>query len=224
MNNNIQNWDNIYKNKGPGSFLNYPSEILVAAFFRYKSLINLDGKCLDYGFGSGNNSEFLIQNMKELYGVEISDSAITAVKDRLKDYENFDEKNFANTLPTTSDFFDLIVAWQVLCYNTKESFNQSVTKLINSLKSGGIFITSISTHTDVKVSASKEIDKNTFTIGDLFPHQSGCVMFSPSSKEEFLQFFEGYNLEILDYGYFENMSYTDPRKCLSEYYLIARKK
>ena len=224
MNQNIINWNNIYKNHGAGSFLNYPNEVLVTLFYRYRKYINLDGKCLDYGFGSGNNSEFLIQHMRQMYGSEISESAISAVNSRLSKYENFDKKLFS--LEFKSDFcdFDLIIAWQVLYYNTKDSFQQALDNLVNSLKVNGILIVSLSTHKDIKVTMSKKIDKNTFVIGDFIPHQTGCTMYSPATKEEFLHFFEPYNLETLDYGYFENMSYIKSENCLSEYYLVARKK
>ena len=224
MNENVNNWESIYKNKGPGSFLNYPNELLVSLFYRYKQYINIDGKCLDYGFGSGNNSEFLIQHMQGLYGIEISESALLAIANRLSKYKNFKSNNFSLEFGSNFCNFDLIVAWQVLCYNTKNSFHDAVAKMINSLNKNGVFIVSLSTHVDTKVVTSKKIDENTFIISDMIPHQTGCTMYSPSSEDDFLQLFQAYALDILDYGYFVNMSYKMPDRCLSEYYLVARKK
>ena len=59
MDKNIENWDQIYTQNKAGSFLNYPNENLVTLFFHNKKLINQNGACLDFGFGSANNSEFL---------------------------------------------------------------------------------------------------------------------------------------------------------------------
>ena len=219
---NIQQWDDIYKHKGPGSFLKYPNEILATQFFRHKTQINLNGKCLDYGFGSGNNAEFLIQYVKELYGIEISQSAIDNLETRLKHFDNYKKENFSLNFNSSFSEFDLIVAWQVLYYNTKSSFETTLDILYSLLKKDGIFIVSMSTHNDIKITCSKKIDENTFQIGNTFPHREGCIIYSPSSEQEFLHHFVKYNLEILDYGYFENMSVKTNQK-LSEYYMVAKK-
>ncbi len=92
MDKNITNWEEIYSNNKAGSFLNYPNENLVTLFFQNRQYINQDGKCLDFGFGSSNNSEFLIQHMQELYGVEISQSSVNIAKKRLAKFDNFQEK------------------------------------------------------------------------------------------------------------------------------------
>jgi len=53
---NMQQWNYTYKDKGFRSFFKILNETLVTQFFRHKTQINLNGKYLDYGFESKNNS------------------------------------------------------------------------------------------------------------------------------------------------------------------------
>lgn len=77
-------WERIYKEKGSGSFFRYPSEIFVTQFLRHKNNITLNGKALDYGCGSGNNTEFLIEEMESVFGLDISESSIGITKKKIE--------------------------------------------------------------------------------------------------------------------------------------------
>jgi SAM-dependent methyltransferase len=221
---NAKNWEEIYRDKKAGSFLIYPNENLVTLFFQNRGIINQTGKCLDFGFGSGNNSEFLIQHMQELYGIEISKSSIASTRDRLKHFTQFNPAKFNTIGPENefpNDFFDLVVAWQVLYYNDKQTIKATIAKLFNYLKPGGILICSLTTQRDVKVRHAKAIDENTFIVDKRIPHQEGCQIFSPRNEQELLLLFAAF--EIVEYGYFERKSFV-AENTLSEYYLIARKR
>lgn len=135
MKENIENWDNIYSDGG--SFLEFPNEALVVTYHRIKRTLPEKIVCLDYGFGSGNNTQFLINRVNEIYGIEISSQAKDLVKLRLKDNIKFNKNNFIITNTFNPEFenkFDLIVAWHVISYNTHESIEDSIKNLYKYLK------------------------------------------------------------------------------------------
>jgi len=223
MNKNVANWDNIYSNNKPGSYLNYPNENLVTLFFHNRNVINLKGKCLDYGFGSANNSEFLIQHMSELYGIEISESSVNIAKKRLARFGNFHPDNFvvSGQEQNFAGFFDLIVAWQMLYYNDKAGLSSSITKLYECLRPGGILLCTLITARDVKIKHAELVNEDTYVIDGRIPHQEGCNICSPKSEQDFLNLFKRF--EVIDYGYYERASFLFENTA-SEYYLVARKK
>ncbi len=223
MDKNITNWEEIYSNNKAGSFLNYPNENLVTLFFQNRQYINQDGKCLDFGFGSSNNSEFLIQHMQELYGVEISQSSVNIAKKRLAKFDNFQEKKFTvNGLKQIpSDFFDLIVAWQMLYYNDENGLISSINKLHDCLKDGGILLCTLITNRDIKTKLAKKVEEDLYVIDERIPHQSGCKVYSPKNERDFLRLFDQF--EVIDFGHFERASFMIENTS-SEYYLVAKKK
>lgn len=223
MDKNITNWDEIYSNNKAGSFLNYPNENLVTLFFQNRKAIHTDGKALDYGFGSANNSEFLLQHMRELYGIEISKNSVNIAKKRLAKFGNFHPDNFlvSGDEPDFTGFFDLIVAWQVLYYNDEAGLNSSITKLFGYLKPGGILLCTLITSRDIKVKHASLVEENTYLIDKRIPHQEGCKVYSPKSERDFLNLFDRF--EIIDYGYYERVSSLSENTA-SEYYLVAKKK
>lgn len=223
MDKNIANWDDIYTNNKAGSFLSYPSENLVTVFFQNRKGINLKGKCLDYGFGSANNTEFLIQHIHDLYGIEISESSVTIAKTRLARFENFNPANFLvkGSEQNWVDYFDLIVAWQMLCYNDKQGLLASIARLYEWLKPGGMLLCTLTTPRDVKVKSAKQVDMDTYVIDERIPTQEGCKVYSPRNEQEFLELFDRF--EVIDCGYFERASSLS-ESTASEYYLAAQKK
>ena len=216
-------WERIYKEKGSGSFFRYPSEIFVTQFLRHKNNITLNGKALDYGCGSGNNTEFLIEEMESVFGLDISESSIGITKKRLKSHKRYYEKNFATSFKSNFNKFDFILAWQVLYYNTEEGFKESLKELYSRLNHDGVFILTLPTRNDLKVTLSQQISKNTFVITSSIPHQEGCTIFSPSTIEDFLNLFKTYDLIKVDYGIFSNSSYL-ANDTASEFYLVGKKK
>ncbi len=222
MDNNIKNWDDIYSANKAGCFMNYPNDNFVTLFFQNKKHINTSGKCLDYGFGSANNSEFLLQHMGELFGIEISKSCLEIANKRLSKFTNYHPDNFFidGDNKCFNGCFDLVVAWQMLYYNDKAGLNSSIDKLFNYLKVNGILICTLITPKDVKVKHSTMVDKDTYLIDKRIPHQEGCMVFSPKTDKDFIKLFARF--EIVDHGYYERASFLF-ENTTSEYYLVAKK-
>ena len=102
----------------------------------------------------------------------------------------------------------------MLYYNTEEGFKESFKELYNRLNNAGVFILSLPTRDDLKVTLSQQISKNTFVITSSIPHQEGCTIFSPSIIKDFLDLFKTYDLNKLDYGIFSNSSYLTNNKSI----------
>jgi SAM-dependent methyltransferase len=223
MSNTEARWEEIYKLGKPGAFLHYPSEHLVTLFHQHKHRINTPGKVLDYGFGSGNNSEFLMQYMAEFYGVEVSEASINNLAKRFSNQPKFHSENIFHTRNrgNINNEFDLIVAWQVLYYNDYKGLEDALSWIHDSLRSGGIFIATMITNRDVKAKYSLELTGGLRVIDERIPHQKGCTVICLASIDEFLKTFRGF--DILDFGHYERHSEIT-KITASEYYAVMVKK
>lgn len=206
MNNTLENnqniWEKIYAQNQ--DILKYPCEDLVVAFYRSVSGKNLQQmNCLDIGFGSGNNLEFLANTGLSCYGVEISQSAIDITSHRLKKLNlkaNLDLSK-GNILPYSDQFFDLVIAWHVLSYNDEESLSTSINEIIRVLKPGGRFLAAISTYDQVMVTRSEKIREGIFRFKQNSSNQDGVVVLAAKTKEDAQNLFKQF--DNLDVGYSE---------------------
>ena len=214
-------WEEIYKNKLPGHYLKYPSDAFVPLFFRNLKHVTDRENCLDFGCGSGNNSEVLAGFFKNLYLVDISPTALSIAAERVCADKSMTSCKIEDFWPN----FDFILAWQVLCfYDSKQSLKKIITTLRNKLTKGGLLLCSITTTEDSKaiLSEKSKDDENVYIIGDEIPHQKGLRILAFRDSSDFLKFFQD-GLEILDYGKYCRLSYLDNNNRLSEYYVVARK-
>jgi len=222
---NVDIWEDIYKECKAGSFLQYPSENLIRFFYSIKSNLKDNAKCLDYGFGSGNNAEFLITRVPELFGLEVSQSSCDITKKRLKLYDQFKENNFLVSkdaaLSFASSTFDLIVAWQVLYYNGHQDLVKSIATLHDCLKKDGIIIATLPTQRDTCFKDATLVEGNTYRVNSVLPQQEGCIVTVPENEEVFLDYYKSF--ELINSGYFETMSSSQTKPAASHYYFIGRK-
>jgi 2-polyprenyl-3-methyl-5-hydroxy-6-metoxy-1,4-benzoquinol methylase len=219
MNDNKSIWENIYRSDL--SNLKYPDSNLVSLFFNIKSAIPSDKKYLDFGCGSGNNAEFLLNHFKEVYAVDISDSAIELTRKRLGKENDKYNLNFNTKLDDNFKNFDLVVAWQSLSYNSKESFLVSFKKLIDCLKPNGIIIFTLIDVKDIKVKNSNQLNQFDYKINSNIKTQENCTIFAIDSYEQLLELLSGFSIDIVDYGQFGR--YSREISGIQEYYIIAKK-
>jgi len=200
---NQQQWEKQYQ-AGQG-YLDYPNELVVIAYHRLKANLPDKVDCLDYGFGSGNNSDFLIQRVDSLYGLEISEAAKQMAKIRLSHYSNFDENNFVVVENQLVDEFvgkfDLVNAWHVLSYNQDASLKAAIKRIAEYLKSGGFLITSLATRDDISYvqGVPQVTHENDFVLSDLIATQAGCKVIIPKDEQDFERYFNE-QFETIDIG------------------------
>jgi len=136
---NSKVWEDIYS-QGKG-ILSYPNESMVR--LTYGLLNPTEHKqVLDYGFGAAANLIHLARRGFEMTGIEVSPSAVEIAKSRCaQDSVKADLRLLTDTgLPFEDDYFDAVVAWQVLYYNHWKSFHSAMTEIERVLRPGGIFI------------------------------------------------------------------------------------
>lgn len=196
-------WSDIYKSGGNN--LSYPNENLVRyIYYLYPNKNFSDLKVLDYGFGSGNNLKHLDVLNFDVYGVEVSEYAKELTLKKLRD--NFEsERLFIMTeetiLPYEKESFDLIVAWQVLYYNSMESFEKVLLSIKSVLKPGGKFIGTMARMADVSIVNSSPVSKYERVINQTNGNQAGSIIIGIPSEEDIKQLFGMFsNIQI---GYFE---------------------
>lgn len=135
------------------NMLKYPSEYLIRAYHAYiKNGIPPRGKVLDFGYGSGNNSVFFLEKGYDVYGTEISDAAISKIKN------NLDEKGLdpslsekfatiehnAKKLPFENEMFDCVLSTLVLEFSpTEDRIRELSQEFMRCLKPGGIVLFSM---------------------------------------------------------------------------------
>ncbi|HIP14482.1 MAG TPA: class I SAM-dependent methyltransferase [Sulfurimonas autotrophica] len=222
MKENRDAWEELYAQGD--SYLKYPNEALIVTYHRIKHLLPKEVVCLDYGFGSGNNSEFIIDKVTDFYGLEISPEAkdITAV--RLDRFEHFKKENLVLSnnefIPEFEGKFDLLVAWHVLSYNDDDNLHKVSEYLYKYLKKGGLLITTLATPRDVSHKHSQRQDKNTYMINRGIANQEGCLVVIPSDEKEFESYFSQF--QTIDIGHEERMSYIN-EDFHSHYYGVFQK-
>jgi len=211
-------WENIYSNKLGGSYLKYPSDAFVSIFFKSLKFIENKKNCLDFGCGSGNNSEVVKDFFENMYLVDISETALDIASNRL----NIDKSNCSTTIKSNYKQLDFIFAWQVLYYNDSDSLIKIINNFYNNMNTGGVVMCSIITTTDCKVKLSNKISDNEYIITDKIPHQAGVKIYACETIDEFIALFEK-KFKILDYGKFCRKSYLKNDDEIDEWYFVGKK-
>ncbi len=195
---NIEVWEEIYS-KGLSN-LKYPNEMLVRQFNKYHANKNVK-RVLDFGFGAGANLIHIAECGCEVFGVEVSDSAIDLVENKLKEKSLTASLTKVNNheLPYEDNYFDVVVAWQVLAYNNLKSFDDVMGEISRVLKPGGIFIGTMTAVGDISHTMSEKIGDYLYI--SKVPNQEGatCIIVD---KHEVHQFFKNKEIEIGEY-YFD---------------------
>lgn len=222
MKENKLSWEEIYK-KG-ASYLEYPNEALVICYHRIKGLLSQPLVCLDYGFGSGNNSEFILTKADEFYGLEISEEAKEVTTKRLGGYPNFDKENlFLSNGDFVAEFenkFNLVVAWHVLSYNNEETIINAIENIYRYLKKDGLLIATLATPRDISKKFSKKISNNHYIIDERIPSQKGCSVVIPEDHDDFRHYFSQFS--PVDIGKEERLSF-EVDDLHSHYYGVFKK-
>lgn len=97
-------------------------------------------KILDLGCGNGKNSFYLEKKGFQVYGIDLSETAIKEAKDKTKNKKNFIVGN-ALKLPYKDDFFDAILdigCYHSIKYKDREKYLSEVDRVLK--KDGKLFL------------------------------------------------------------------------------------
>jgi 2-polyprenyl-3-methyl-5-hydroxy-6-metoxy-1,4-benzoquinol methylase len=161
-------------NKNP---LRYPNEYLVRFYHSYlKNNIRPRGKILDFGYGSGNNTVFLMERGYEVHGIEIAEAAQKLLLDDLdaKGFGSALAKNFSiidpyaiNLTHYEDNSYDFILSNMVLYYYPSENaIRQICMELMKRLRPGGVvFFTMCGIKSSILSDAQLTGQTNVYRVG-----------------------------------------------------------
>jgi len=165
----MNKWEKIHREKEWGK---YPNEELIRFvgrnFFKYEINKRKNIKILELGVGQGANVWFLLREGFDVYGIDISPTAIEKMKNRLNN-EGFVLNDFncrfkvgdIRKIPFEDSYFDVVIdvatTWYVSYIDHKKVYNE----IYRVLKNQGLFFTLHILKGSWGYNKSKLIDKDT---------------------------------------------------------------
>jgi SAM-dependent methyltransferase len=170
----MKEWDEIWKTEEGRSWWLEPESFVVGVLPTFKKE-RLE-KVLDLGFGLGRHSILLAKEGFEVYGIDTSPAGLQfALQWAEPEGVTLDlALGDMSQLPYTSDFFDLILAWNVIYHGTVEYIQRTVAEVERCLRPGGYLLCSLISTRNDQYGLGEEIENGTYVISDheekSYPH------------------------------------------------------
>jgi 2-polyprenyl-3-methyl-5-hydroxy-6-metoxy-1,4-benzoquinol methylase len=171
-----------------------PSDKDLSAYWvwcRYKYLpllkeLQYNDSILEIGCGPGYFLEFLrMVGFMNVKGIDISEEQITIASAKKLDVE---KANIYDYLQNKKEFFNAIIAIDILEHFTKDELLNIVKFLYNSLKTGGILI--------IQTPNGQGLFPNQIIYGDL----THLTIFNPGSLQQLLLLYGFHNIKFVETG------------------------
>jgi len=170
----MKEWDEIWQTEEGRAWWLEPESFVVGHLPRFKT--EALEQVLDLGFGLGRHSILLAKEGFEVYGIDTSPAGLQFAlqwaerEDVALDLALGD----MSQLPYASDFFDLILAWNVIYHGTVEYIWRTVAELERCLRPGGYLLCSLISTMHDQCGLGEEIEKGTYVIPEheekSYPH------------------------------------------------------
>lgn len=139
--NNMSSWGEFCKESEP--FKNfYMKEYLISALDKIKPISN--AKVLEIGCGTGPISCFLSQQGYDVYGFDVSQTAIEIARKNAKERSldiHYSIDDICSISKTKSDIYDIIIDGNCMhCITYDSDRHAALTNVLRLLKKGGYFI------------------------------------------------------------------------------------
>lgn len=133
-------WEKIFNSRN-GQWSDYPPEDLIRFIKRFKSKCSIKKpKLLELGCGPGSNINFFIKEGFEVFGIDLSKTAISVIKKKAGTTykKNFKIGNFIK-LPWSQEYFDGVIDNFSIYANKKNDIQQTYLEIKRVLKNKGFF-------------------------------------------------------------------------------------
>ncbi|UCG00738.1 MAG: class I SAM-dependent methyltransferase [Candidatus Heimdallarchaeota archaeon] len=182
-------WDDSWKTEEGRARWLYPDPFIVS----YLPKLKKEGieKVLDLGSGVGRHTILFAKEGFDVYGVDPSPSGFKYTlkwfeRERLPPKLILSEMS---QLPFIDDFFDLIVAWNVIYHGTAKVIHKTVNEIVRCLRHNGYLLYTLISTKHNKFGNGKEIEKNTYIIKEEKEKSHPHHYFN---EEEINRFFKGF--------------------------------
>ncbi|MFX0208502.1 MAG: class I SAM-dependent methyltransferase [Candidatus Hodarchaeota archaeon] len=191
----MEAWNDAWKTKEGRALWIDPDPFIVSLLPRFKN----EGieKVLDLGFGIGRHAILFAKRGFDIYGIDPSCSGLEFAM-KWAEQEGITLKLITgdmNLLPFTSDFFDLIIAWNVIYHGTAKVIHKTLSEIMRCLKNDGYLLCTLISTKHNKYGLGEEIEKDTFVIGKEMEKSHPHHYFN---KEEIIRYFKGFTLLTCD--------------------------
>jgi len=189
-----------------GEIKKYPSLELVRIEKKFFNIHKGNAKILEYGFGGGCNTEALLDQGYEVFGIDVSRAALNTTKRRFIGNETKVKGRLHLSLINSEtkridfedNYFDYIVAMSVLSLlGSEERIKLLLKEFQRVLKKGGRLVLDINDQDSEFSKGKKEIEKNVFLAG---PYGDNIRCYCLKTENDFKRLIEDFFL-IKDCGY-----------------------
>jgi tellurite methyltransferase len=157
-------WDDIWQTEEGRAWWLEPDPYVVSLLPRFKE----EGvaRVLDLGFGLGRHAVLLAKEGFDVYGLDSSPAGLEyAVK--WAERENVAlklEMGEMSRLPFDEDFFDLIIAWNVIYHGTADYVHKTVNEITRCLRLKGYLLCNVISTRNSACGLGEEIERGTYVI------------------------------------------------------------
>ena len=197
----VHDWENTYKTKGVVQEGILPT-------VEQSVQIMLRNKCkrvLDLGCGTGRHTLFLAQNNFEVYGTDISQTAIDITRQRALQL-NLDvtlRQSDLRELNFEDDFFDAVLCVWTTGHGLKEDIKKSVHEMYRVLNPNGLLFVDFMSTEDANYARGVALEESTF-LHDFLDHSD--VPHHYSSYDELQDFLKDFKEKKIS-----PITYDDPK-------------
>ncbi len=159
-------------------------------------------RVLDLGCGKGRHTLYCAQMGVEVHGVDVSETALNALRDKAEKGQLFELVKVAKAdmgeLPYPDSYFDAVITVNAVNHGHWKDVKRFFSEATRVLKSGGmlfVLCAPLEFLEDTRTPETKELERGTFIDIDTM---DGDVPHHLFTKEEMRELLEGYDIIELD--------------------------
>ena len=159
-------WDDTWQTEEGRVFWLEPDPFIVSLVPRFKT----EGieRVLDLGFGLGRHAVLLAKEGFDVHGIDTSPAGLEYALEWASREDVALELKTGEMIHLSfdSDFFDLVIAWNVIYHGTADCVRQTITETKRCLKPRGYLLCTLISTRNSQFGLGEEIERGTYVIPD----------------------------------------------------------